>query len=377
MNLFSRTFCARKDGDNEGGEMHRNARTMLNLDKLIEMYDLKNVPSASSDRIARRESRAALAAAASTSKDVKNVTTNATNITMNNTTTATPAGTTVNNTTAMMTTTTCPRRRRRLLNTIREETSHLRDHMRERKTMNFIVKNRANKLRFGKKIYEFYNAPITKFWQNTIIYILFLISFAYIVLVKTPTRPSIPEIFVLVYVFSYGFDKIREVGLFFHLIKKTLRIKNNLICSQVTTNGYAEVFRQDKNLLLQSNELSGHVVHTEHPSCARISTHTRCLSAKSRAHHLLCQHDLLDNQIVRIFAHQQVRWCTHHHCISDGILALLFICFHFSNNRKCFIFQVGRFTQFCYHSPHHSHVFWPVAASNQVSERGVSLGKWI
>lgn len=228
--FFSKRFGSRKDGDNEGGEMQRNARTMLNLDKLIEMYDLKNVPSASSDRIARRESRAALAAAAATTsatKDVKNVTTNATNITMNNTA-ATPAGTRVNNTSTTMMTTTCPRRRRRLLNTIREETSHLRDHMRERKTVNFIVKNRANKLRFGKKIYEFYNAPITKFWQNTIIYILFLISFAYIVLVKTPSRPSIPEIFVLVYIFSYGFDKIREVGLFFNFYE--LKKKKNLIC---------------------------------------------------------------------------------------------------------------------------------------------------
>ena len=80
----------------------------------------------------------------------------------------------------------------------------------EKKTVNFLVQNRTNKLKFGKKIYEFYNAPITKFWQNTIMYLLFLISFAYIVLVKTPPKPSYPEIFVLVYVFSYGLDKMRE-----------------------------------------------------------------------------------------------------------------------------------------------------------------------
>ena len=86
------------------------------------------------------------------------------------------------------------------------------DH-KEKKTINFqVIKRRSNKLRFGKKIYEFYNAPITKFWQHTIIYIIFLLCFAYIVLVKTPTRPSYPEIFVLVYTFSYGLDKIREVS---------------------------------------------------------------------------------------------------------------------------------------------------------------------
>ena len=80
------------------------------------------------------------------------------------------------------------------------------------------VNNRAlpnarnnNKLRFGKKIYEFYNAPITKFWQNIFVYVLFLTCFTYIVLVETPVKPSAWEIFVLVYVFSCGLDKIREL----------------------------------------------------------------------------------------------------------------------------------------------------------------------
>ena len=82
---------------------------------------------------------------------------------------------------------------------------------REKKTVNFMVRKRSNKLKFGKKIYEFYNAPITKFWQNMLIYILFMVCFAYIVLVRTPEYPSWPEIFVLVYAFSYGVDKIREL----------------------------------------------------------------------------------------------------------------------------------------------------------------------
>lgn len=82
---------------------------------------------------------------------------------------------------------------------------------REKKTLNFLVKNRANKIDIGKKLYEFYNAPVTKFWQNTIFYMLFLISFAYIVLVKTPKKPSLVEVFVLVYIFSYGLDKLREL----------------------------------------------------------------------------------------------------------------------------------------------------------------------
>lgn len=47
--------------------------------------------------------------------------------------------------------------------------------------------------------------------MNTFFYIGFLMCFAYIVLVKTPLKPSIGEIFVLVYLFSYGLDKIREL----------------------------------------------------------------------------------------------------------------------------------------------------------------------
>lgn len=88
----------------------------------------------------------------------------------------------------------------------------------ERKTLNFFVRKKTNKLRIGKKIYEFYNAPITKFWQNTFLYIFFLMSFSYVVLQKMPKNPSILEIFVLIYIFSYGLDKAIEVCLFFLLI---------------------------------------------------------------------------------------------------------------------------------------------------------------
>ena len=69
----------------------------------------------------------------------------------------------------------------------------------------------SNILRLQKKLFVFYNAPITKFWQNTIVYILFLIAFSYIILTKTPKEPSWPEIFVLAYLFTYVIDKLREV----------------------------------------------------------------------------------------------------------------------------------------------------------------------
>ena len=74
-----------------------------------------------------------------------------------------------------------------------------------------MVKNRTNNVKIGKKLYEFYNAPVTKFWQNTILYMLFLVAFAYIVLIKTPKRLSYVEIFVLVYLSTYSVDKIRQL----------------------------------------------------------------------------------------------------------------------------------------------------------------------
>lgn len=95
--------------------------------------------------------------------------------------------------------------------TNRERSQSTQLYDRHKKTINIEVKRKTNKLRFGKKLYEFYNAPITKFWQDTILYIIFLMSLTYIVLVKTPPTPSAPEIVVLVYVFSFGFDKIREI----------------------------------------------------------------------------------------------------------------------------------------------------------------------
>jgi hypothetical protein len=42
-----------------------------------------------------------------------------------------------------------------------------------------------------QRFYEFYNAPITKFWYNAIFYLLFLFLFTYMVLVRTPLKPSV------------------------------------------------------------------------------------------------------------------------------------------------------------------------------------------
>ncbi|NXP21937.1 TRPM6 protein, partial [Scytalopus superciliaris] len=62
-----------------------------------------------------------------------------------------------------------------------------------------------------RKIYEFYNAPIVKFWFHTMSYMAFLMLFTYTVLVKMGPRPSVQEWLVIIYIFTTAIEKVREV----------------------------------------------------------------------------------------------------------------------------------------------------------------------
>ncbi|XP_053558484.1 transient receptor potential cation channel subfamily M member 3 isoform X2 [Bombina bombina] len=64
---------------------------------------------------------------------------------------------------------------------------------------------------FGRKIYEFYNAPIVKFWFYTMAYMGYLMLFNYIVLVKMDRWPSMQEWIVISYIFTLGIEKMREI----------------------------------------------------------------------------------------------------------------------------------------------------------------------
>ncbi|KAL4641954.1 transient receptor potential cation channel subfamily M member 1-like [Arapaima gigas] len=61
------------------------------------------------------------------------------------------------------------------------------------------------------KIYEFYNAPFTKFWFNTISYLLYLMLYNYIILVKMERWPSLQEWIVISYIITLGLEKVRQV----------------------------------------------------------------------------------------------------------------------------------------------------------------------
>ncbi|NWW79272.1 TRPM6 protein, partial [Climacteris rufus] len=62
-----------------------------------------------------------------------------------------------------------------------------------------------------RKVYEFYNAPIVKFWFHTMSYMAFLMLFTYTVLVKMEPRPSAQEWLVSIYIFTTAIEKVREI----------------------------------------------------------------------------------------------------------------------------------------------------------------------
>ncbi|XP_073442999.1 transient receptor potential cation channel subfamily M member 1 isoform X2 [Dendrobates tinctorius] len=63
----------------------------------------------------------------------------------------------------------------------------------------------------GTKIYEFYNAPIVKFWFYTISYLAYLMLFNYIILVKMERWPSLQEWIVISYIVTLALEKVREI----------------------------------------------------------------------------------------------------------------------------------------------------------------------
>ncbi|XP_051978776.1 transient receptor potential cation channel subfamily M member 1-like isoform X2 [Xyrauchen texanus] len=70
---------------------------------------------------------------------------------------------------------------------------------------------KMRRIPIGKKIFEFYNAPFTKFWFNTISYLGYLMLYNYIVLVKMERWPSVQEWIVISYIITLGLEKVRQI----------------------------------------------------------------------------------------------------------------------------------------------------------------------
>ncbi|XP_023578761.1 transient receptor potential cation channel subfamily M member 6 [Octodon degus] len=75
----------------------------------------------------------------------------------------------------------------------------------------FDLRNGPQSLPWTRKVYEFYSAPIVKFWFYTMAYLAFLMLFTYTVLVEMQPQPSVQEWLVITYIFSSAIEKGREI----------------------------------------------------------------------------------------------------------------------------------------------------------------------
>ncbi|KAF7642242.1 hypothetical protein LDENG_00261600, partial [Lucifuga dentata] len=79
--------------------------------------------------------------------------------------------------------------------------------------------HKKQRVPIGRKIYEFYNAPFTKFWFNTanvsiwlqISYLVYLMLYNYIILVKMERWPSLQEWIVISYIITLGLEKVGQI----------------------------------------------------------------------------------------------------------------------------------------------------------------------
>ncbi|XP_023672877.2 transient receptor potential cation channel subfamily M member 7-like [Paramormyrops kingsleyae] len=67
------------------------------------------------------------------------------------------------------------------------------------------------KLPLTAKFYEFYHAPIVKFWFNTMAYLTFLMLYSYVVLVQSAPLSTPEEWVVILYVFTSAIEKVRAM----------------------------------------------------------------------------------------------------------------------------------------------------------------------
>ena len=98
--------------------------------------------------------------------------------------------------------------------------------------MDTTVRKKTRPLKLKKKMYEFYAAPITKYYCHSvspeifffcmegfllaliscfpqIAYAVFLAAYTFISLVKTPKNPSWPELYVVACMFTFGCERLR------------------------------------------------------------------------------------------------------------------------------------------------------------------------
>uniref|UniRef100_A0A0N5AU54 LSDAT_euk domain-containing protein n=1 Tax=Syphacia muris TaxID=451379 RepID=A0A0N5AU54_9BILA len=78
----------------------------------------------------------------------------------------------------------------------------------------FLIKiknvNFQRPIKFRRKLYEFYVAPITTFWAWTLSFCIFVCCYTYTLLIKTPPHVTPIEWFTFAYVFAFGMEHWRK-----------------------------------------------------------------------------------------------------------------------------------------------------------------------
>uniref|UniRef100_A0A914DFJ8 Ion transport domain-containing protein n=1 Tax=Acrobeloides nanus TaxID=290746 RepID=A0A914DFJ8_9BILA len=69
---------------------------------------------------------------------------------------------------------------------------------------------RKKPIKFRRKLYEFFVAPITTFWAWSLNFLVFLTIFTYVLLIKTPPFPTFLEWYLCFYVLVFGLEIIRR-----------------------------------------------------------------------------------------------------------------------------------------------------------------------
>uniref|UniRef100_A0A8C1MH54 non-specific serine/threonine protein kinase n=1 Tax=Cyprinus carpio TaxID=7962 RepID=A0A8C1MH54_CYPCA len=69
-----------------------------------------------------------------------------------------------------------------------------------------------------RKVYDFYTAPVVKFWFHTMAFLGFLMLFSYTVLVRLDEKPNIQECLVITYILTMAVEKAREMSNMFYIV---------------------------------------------------------------------------------------------------------------------------------------------------------------
>uniref|UniRef100_A0A914LXQ2 Ion transport domain-containing protein n=1 Tax=Meloidogyne incognita TaxID=6306 RepID=A0A914LXQ2_MELIC len=76
-----------------------------------------------------------------------------------------------------------------------------------------VTLNKKRQIKFRRKVYEFFVAPITTFWAWMLSFVVFLSTLTYVLLIRTPLKPTFLEWYLLAYVVGFGIETVRKFAM--------------------------------------------------------------------------------------------------------------------------------------------------------------------